>query len=82
MRLEQEAGGGIGREQALGVAQQPGTIGLVCGFRDLLVERVEGVRPVAGVIIVLGVFHEVERLNMGDNGEIVVLRTGGVENPR
>ena len=36
LRLEQEAGGGVGREHALGVAQKPRAIGIVGSFRNLL----------------------------------------------
>src|SRR6267143_4950776 len=68
LRLVQEAGDGVGREHALGVAQQPGAIGIVGGFRDRLVERVERLRLVADIVVVLRVFDEVERFDMGDDG--------------
>src|SRR5262249_55668670 len=59
LRLEQEAGHGIGREHALGIAEQFRAIGLARRRHDLLVEIVEGLRVVAEIVVGLGQLAEI-----------------------
>jgi hypothetical protein len=61
-------------QHALRVAKQLGALGLGRRRRDLLVERVEGRVVIAEIVVGLGYLHEIERLDMRDDGEIEIVR--------
>ena len=68
-------------QQALGVAQQAGAVGRARGVLDLLEQRVETLRLVAPVVARLGEVAQVERLDVRDQRQVVVLRAVGAAEP-
>ena len=72
---------GLFGQQALRIAQQAGAVGGARGVLDFFKQRAELGRVVAPVIVGLGKVAQVKGLDVGDQGEVVVLVAIGAAEP-